>query len=139
MTFKHVKFEDSPIMRSLEKVAQEKGLIKPNVLEKIASCPKKLDMTPTSDLMENIFKLCTGLRAQGFTKAATELEVKYLNYKQAQTLYEAHAEKGEDLIEAAHPKGSHHLENVEGDEAVFEDILDKHKKIVDVVNKTPNG
>lgn len=139
MTFKHVKFEDSPIMRSLEKVAHEKGLVKPNVLEKIASRPKKLDMTPSPDLMENIFKLCTGLRVQGFTKEATELEVKYLNYKQAQTLYEAHTEKGEDLIEAAHPEGSHHLEDVEGDEAIFEDILDKHEKILDVVNKTPKG
>ena len=96
-------------------------------------------MTPSPDLMENIFKLCTGLRVQGFTKEATELEVKYLNYKQAQTLYEAHTEKGEDLIEAAHPEGSHHLEDVEGDEAIFEDILDKHEKILDVVNKTPKG
>jgi len=64
MTFKHVKFEDSPTMRALEKVAKEKGLVKPESLQKRASIPKKADYTPTSDFMENIFKLCAGLRSQ---------------------------------------------------------------------------
>jgi hypothetical protein len=129
-------------MRSLEKVAQEKGLVKqPTVLEKIASRPavKKLDVTPTSSMMDNIFKLSAGLRAQGLVKEAAELETNYFNFKQAQTLYEAHKEKGEDVIHSAHPKGSHKLEGVEGQEATFEDILDKHTKFLDMVGKKPTG
>lgn len=141
MTFKHVKFEDSPIMRSLEKVAQEKGLIKSDPLKKLAAKPavKKVDVTPSNNLMENIFKLCAGLRTQGLLAEANELEVDYFQYKQAQTLYEAHKEKGEDVIHSAHPDGSHKLEGVDGEEATFEDILDKHTKFLDMVGKTPTG
>ncbi len=140
MTFKHVKFEDSPTMRALEKVAKEKGLVKPEPLQKKASVTKKADYTPSDDFMENIFKLCAGLRANGLEKAAAEVEVNYLRYKQAQTLYETSKEKGEDLVQAAHPKGSHKLEGVEGNElAVVEDILDQHKKIKEIVEKKPTG
>lgn len=139
MTFKHVKFEDSPIMRSLEKVAQEKGLVKPQPLNKTAAAPKKTDLTPTTSLMDNVLKLCAGLRERGFEKQANELEVNLINYKQAQTLYETHKETGEDLVHAAHPKGSHKLEGVDADEAVFEDILDQMTKSIEMVNKRPTG
>lgn len=139
MTFKHVKFEDSPTMRALEKVAKEKGLVKPESLQKRASIPKKADYTPSSDFMENIFKLCAGLRSQGLEKEASEVEVNYLNYKRAQTLYETSKETGEDLVQSAHPKGSHKLEGVDSDEATIEDILDQHSKSVEMVNKKPTG
>lgn len=140
MSFKHVKFEDSPIMRSLEKVAREKGLVKPEPpLQKTAALSKKANLTPTPNLMENIFKLCAGLREQGRVVEASEVETNYLNYKRAQTLYEAHKETGDDLIHSAHPKGSHKLEGVAGDEATFEDILDKHTKILQMVEKKPTG
>lgn len=139
MTFKHVKFEDSPTMRALEKVAKEKGLVKPEPLQKKASITKKADYTPSADLMENVLKLCSGLRAQGLVKEAAELETNYLNYKQAQTLYETSKETGEDVLQFAHPKGSHKLENVEGDEAVVEDLLEKHLKHVQMVEKKPTG
>ena len=139
MTFKHVKFQDSPIMRSLERVAQEKGLIKPELLQKQAAVVKKADFTPSSDLMENIFKLCEGMREQGLIKEASELETNYFNYKRAQTLYETTTEKGEDQIHAAHPEGSQQAEGVEGEEATFEDILDQHVKILQKVEKKPSG
>jgi hypothetical protein len=138
MTFKHVKFEDSSVMRSLERVAQEKGLVKPEPLTK-AAMTKKADLTPSTSLTENVIKLCAGLRERGFDKYAEELEFNLLNYKKAQTLYETSPEKGEDVINFAHPKGSHKLEDVDSSEAVFEDILDKHTKILDVVNKKPTG
>jgi hypothetical protein len=139
MTFKHVKFEDSPIMRSLEKVAKEKGLVKPETIQKQASIEKKADYTPSDNLMENILKLCSGLRSKGLVKEASELETNYLNYKQAQTLYETSKETGDDLVEFAHPKGSHKLEGVEGDEATFEDILTVHVKHLEMVAKKPTG
>jgi len=126
-------------MRALERVAKEKGLVKPESLQKKASVTKKADYTPSADFMENIFKLCAGLRAQGLDKAASELEVNYLNYKRAQTLYETSKEKGEDLVQSAHPKGSHKLEGVEGEEATVEDILDQQLKMLKVIEKKPTG
>ena len=139
MTFKHMKFEDSPTMRALEKVAKEKGLVKPETLEKKASVTKKADYTPSSNLMENIFKLCAGLRTQGLAKEAAEIETNYLNYKQAQTLYETSKETGEDLVDTAHPKGSHKLEGVDADEATFETIIDQHLKHLQMIEKKPTG
>jgi len=140
MTYKHVKFEDSVVMRSLEKVAQEKGLVKPEPLTKTAAA--KTDLTPSNSLLDNVLKLCAGLRDRGFDKQANELEVNLLNYKKAEaTLYEAFPEKGEDLIYSAHPKGSHKLEGVDAqdDGAVVEDILDQHAKSVQMIEKKPTG
>src|SRR5579864_7085725 len=139
MTFKHVKFEDSPTMRALEKVAREKGLVKPEPLTKKASLVKKADLTPSDNLMENILKLCNGLREKGFVKDASDLETKYLQFKQAQTLYETSKETGEDLLGDAHPEGSHKLEGVDSAEAVVEDLLDRHDMIEEVAEKEPKA
>lgn len=125
-------------MRALEKVAQEKGLVKPDPIQKTASA-SKIDLTPSDNLMENVLKLCNGLRRQGFEKEASEVETNYLSYKQAQTLYDVSQEKGEDQIQAAHPEGSHKMENIEGDMAVFETVVSRHLKVLDVVKKTPAG
>lgn len=135
MTFKHVKFEDSIVMRSLEKLAKEKGLVESEPITKSAS----QSLVPTNNLTENVLVLCDGLRQRGFTKQAIELEEKFLAYKQAQTLYETTSEKGEDLVDAAHPKGSYKLEDVDSDEAVVETILDRHMKMVKMIEKTPTG
>jgi hypothetical protein len=125
-------------MRALEKVAQEKGLVKPEPLQKTAAAPKA-DLTPTTSLMENVVKLCLGLRRKGLEKEAAEVETNYLDYKQAQTLYEVSKEKGEDMINAAHPEGSHKMEDVEGDKAIFYTVLDRHLKFLDKVQKHPTG
>ncbi len=140
MTLKHIKFEDSVVMRSLERVAKEKGLVKDPEINKTASA-KKLDLSLSNNLMDNVLKLCAGLRASGFDKYANELEINFLSYKQAtqRTLYETSSETGEDVVNFAHPQGSHKLENVNSDESVIETILDKHLKIVNVVNKMPSG
>ena len=79
------------------------------------------------------------MREQGRVVEASEVETNYLNYKRAQTLYEAHKETGDDLIHSAHPKGSHKLEGVEGEEATFEDILDQHTQILQKIEKKPTG
>ena len=126
MTFKHAKFEDSVIMRSLERVAREKGMIKEEPLQKTAST--HLNLSPSDSLMENILNLCAGLRASGFSKYADELETNYLTYKRATNeLYQTDAKAGEKEVQTAHPDGSHKLEGVLGDDlAVVEDILDRH-------------
>lgn len=140
MTFKHTKHWDSELSRSLEKIALAKGLVKPEpAIKKSAAVTKKADTFPTSNLMENILKLCAGMRSNGLIEEALEVETNYLNYKSAQTLYEAFKETGDDVIQQAHPDGSHKMENVDSDEATFEDILDKHVKILQVLNKKPTG
>lgn len=132
MTFKHTKFEDSVTMRSLEKLATEKGLIKNDPLKKIAEKKAKTDLKPTGNLTENIMKLCAGLREAGFAKYAEELESTYIMYKKAAT------ECDNDILQQAHPKGSHKLEGVEGD-ATIETIIDQHLANMKMVNKKPTG
>jgi hypothetical protein len=139
MSFKHIKFEDSITMRSLEKLAVSKGLIKPDAVIKIANKSENKDFRPTNDFTVNIIKLCEGLRSFGFTKQAEEIELKFLLFKKASAdNYNTSKEVGEDLVEAAHPEGSHTIENVLGD-AVVETIVDQKKKIEDIVNKKPTG
>ena len=138
MTFKHTKFEDSAVMRSLEKLAQQKGWVQSDLLQKQAA-NQEVDLSVVDSLVENIVKLCQGLRKSGFNKQAEELENNYFEYKRAQTLYETSKEKGDDLVDAAHPKGSHKLEDVEGDEATFETILDVHLKTLEMIDKKPTG
>lgn len=137
MSFKHIKFEESFVMRSLEKLCKEKGLIKNESVKKEASV--KLDLTASSNLMENILKLCSGLRLYGFDKQANELELNFLKYKKANTLYETSKETGDDLINAAHPNGSHKVDVLGDDLAVVETILDRHLKMLKVLDKKPTG
>jgi len=139
MTFKHTKFEDSAVMRSLERLAKEKNLL-PSQTVKTASATPKLDLSPSDNLTSNIMILCAGLRDSGMYKQAQELEEKFFTYKQAQTLYETSKETGEDLVDEAHPKGSPKLEGVDaGDLAIIETIVDQQMKLLDVVNKNPTG
>lgn len=136
MTFKHIKFEDSVVMRSLEKLAKEKGLVTVETITKSASV--KIDLQPSNNLLENILKLSSGLKKIGLEKYSEELESKLIAFKKA-SLYGVSDETGEDLIDAAHPKGSHKLEDVDSKNAVFQTIIDKHLSMVDMVGKKPTG
>ena len=137
MTFKHTKFEDSATMRSLVKVAADKGWVKSEPLKKTASVEE--DLSPTTNLTENLVKLCAGLRKSGMDKFANELEDKLIAYKKAaNSLYDVSKEKGEDLVDSAHPKGGHTLEGLEGD-AHVETILETKLKMIQMVDKKPTG
>lgn len=139
MTYKNIKFDDSEIMRSFERVAIKKGLAKPEEIKKMAHVVQPTaDLKPVDNLTQNIMKLCSGLRESGFNKYADEVEKKFLNLKQAQTLYETSKEKGEDLIDMAHPEGSYTLKDVDGD-AMVETIVEQNKKIQNIISKTPKG
>lgn len=137
MTFKHGNFGDSATMRSLEKVAHEKGWVKNDPMKKIAASQTP-DLNPSINFMENVVKLCSGLRHSGFDKYADELESAFFAYKQAGTHYDVCNEKGEDLVDAAHPQGGHQMEGVQGD-AFVETILEKHMKMLEVTNKEPKA
>lgn len=87
---------------------------------------------------ENMLKLFSSLRANGLDKYADKLEEKFVSFKTAAThLYNTHDETGEDVIEFAHPKEEKHSE-----ETIYsnlDDIVKKHKVIVDTFQKEPNG
>lgn len=137
MSFKHGKFEDSATMRSYIRTASNKGWIESESLKKTASAED--DFSISENLTENVIKLCSGLRKSGMIKQAEELENKFFIYKKAEALYDVSGETGDDLVDAAHPNGSHKLENVDGPESVVETILEQHKKNLEVVNKKPTG
>lgn len=148
MIHNYTKKPVSEVARSLEKIALEKGLIKPEPVNSHKSPTEAFKtataLAPTDNLAENILKLCQGLRTQGFDKYATEIEVKFLQFKQADAsgLYDVwhHGEpqSGEEVLHQAHPDGSHKMVDVDGD-AVVEDLLEKQKKIQQVILKTPTG
>ncbi len=130
MAYKHIKFDESALMRSFERKAVEKGLVKETDFVKTAAV-KKADLKPTNTLLVNLIKLSTGLREAGFDKYADELESKAMLYKRSEK------DGGEKLIHDAHPKGSHKLENIDDDKAKFYTIIDRHLKMLDVANKQP--
>ena len=132
MTFKHINFEESETMRSLAKLAKDKGLIKEDPLKKVATRKPKLDLRPTKNLSENIMKLCAGLRESGMAKYAEELEYNFILYKKAAIECDSKA------VQEAHPNGSHKLDGVHGD-AIIETIVDQHLKMMQMVNKKPTG
>lgn len=139
MSFKHGKFSDSAVLRSLEKIAFEKGLVKE---EKITKSAEQLvaerDLSSSNNLSQDIIKLCAGLRRSGLHKHADDVERNYVNYKRAQTLYEVSKEKGEDLVDFAHPEGGHVFEDVGGKPKVMT-ILERQEAMKKVVNKEPSG
>lgn len=139
MTYKNTKFDESAVMRSLEKLALENGMIKPDEIKKSASTKPQLNLKPTTDLSENILKLCSGLRAGGFHKQAQDIENKFINLKQAETnLYNTTGETGDDLVDQAHPDGSHDLHDLDGD-ATVENLIDISKKMREVAMKPAKG
>lgn len=122
------------VMSSLENTAPSKAP-EINIKDLITEVA---DREPT--LNEKIVSLCTKLRTDGFEKQADALETKFLAYKVAGThLYNTHDEDGEDLIEFAHPDGEVKVEDASKDLGHVETILTEHKKLVDIVNKSPTG
>lgn len=138
MTFKNVKFDDSAVMRSLEKLAVKKGLVQPETMKKEASAAPKTSLNPTGDLTQDLLKLCDGLRKAGFSKYADDVETKFVQLKKAESLYETSKETGEAFLDDAHPEGSVKLKDMDGD-ATVETVADIKKKIEDLVKKTPKG
>lgn len=136
MSFKHTKFDDSAVMRSLTKVAYDKGMInKDDFVSEVVE--KKLDLKVSESLTDNIIKLCAGLRDRGMGKYAVQLENKYMMYKQAETSLYGTKDTAKELMNHAHPKGNVVLD-VEGD-GVVEDLYGAREAIMKTLYKTPTG
>ena len=61
MTFKHITFGDSIVMRSLEKVAMERGMFDNEPMVKEASVVEK-SYDSTNNLLSDMLSLADGLR-----------------------------------------------------------------------------
>lgn len=138
MTFRTADFRNSETLRSLQRLALEKGLIKPELKKEASAQPVS---QPSEHFSENLVAFCEQLRSGGFEKYANEIEVKYLLMKQAETarFYDVTGEKGEDLVEFAHPEGGKKLDKDWSELGEVETIIEKQKKIQDAILKTPTG
>lgn len=141
MHYKTTSLTDSTVGRAFLKLATDKGLITipeaPTTSVKEAF--QQLDaQRPDEHLDSNVLKLCAGLRAQGLNSYAENLENKFMQYKQANAFYDVSGETGDDVVNQAHPEGSHAMKDMEGD-ATIETILDRAKKIQQVISKMPTG
>lgn len=139
MTFKtDIKFDESPVLRSLEKVAVDRGLVTPDPMTKEASVSESY--APTDDLHEDMLKLVAGLRAKGFVREAEALEDKINTRKFAEThLYRVIDEDGDDLLDFAHPEGDVEVApSASGLGKVWTEQSAK-KEIERIVNKKPTG
>lgn len=135
MSFKHISFYESEVMRELARNEQTNN---PAPIKKEASVEK--DLSPSESLQSDVLKLASELRERGFTSEANSIEDKYLAYKQAKThLYKATEEDAEDLIEFAHPGKNPNVDDNGSEYGVVEDIFSAHKKIIDKVKKEPTG
>jgi hypothetical protein len=94
---------------------------------------------PTT-LTEKLLTLAARLRTAGFVHQAESLENTFGVYKKAEQdvnlLYRAHSETGDDLLESAHPDGDVEMAPAQDHNGDVETLQSKHKKIIEVVQKT---
>ena len=83
MTYRHIGFSDSIVMRELEKIARDKGLIEEELY--IPQLKKKASnrLVETGDVFVDAITLAAELRERGFNKQAAALENKAIIYKSA--------------------------------------------------------
>lgn len=140
MTLKHIKFEDSPVMRQLERDAARKGHFEltDNEIVNVATDKFKAELNPTGDALVDISRLTSVLREKGYEKQADELERNLLAYKTAEKhLYRAHDEDGEDVLNFAYPDGD--VQVGDGEYGKVYTPQNQAKKILEIVNKEPTG
>lgn len=143
MTFKHIGFHESEVMRELERRAVKKGhfdLTPEEAVEAAAARVEKkaVSMEPTDDLKQDILKLASALRKQGYEQEASDIEKNFLFFKTAEVhLYHVHDEEGKDLLEFAHPEGEGKI--TDSEYGKVETTLSGHQKMLDIVYKEPKG
>jgi hypothetical protein len=87
MTFKHISFHESEIMRSLERDASRKGYFEPTEDELVAAASYKIkkanSLKPSDNLFSDLSVLAAELRERGYEDQASDLEDKIADYKTA--------------------------------------------------------
>lgn len=135
MTFKHINFIDSSVMRELERQAVKNGqtpsLQLTDIIKKTASQTAS-QYLPTNHLFLDLIRLAEGLRVKGFTRTAEALEEKIFAYKKASEQYNSE-------LKAAHPDGDINMGEAINNLGDVETLESAHEKIVEVVKKNPTG
>lgn len=102
-----------------------------------------VEASAPSSLTEKLLVLSSKLRTAGYELQAEELEGKIALYKKAETdanlLYRAHSETGDDLLESAHPDGDVEIAPAQDQHGHVETPISEHKKIIDIVTKPVAG
>ena len=142
MTYKHIGFSESIVMRELEKIAHRTNLIKndPEPIEKTAS----VKLASSDDLFLDSITLASALREKGFVKQAEKLEQKALQYKIAnkdaqENQYDWWQEDGKTLIDHCHqPDDYEEIPSSKG-YGIVENQNEIKKLIEQVMKKQPLG
>jgi len=139
MTFKTViKFDESPILRELERVAIKRGMLTPAPIVKEAAVEESY--ASTGDLHEDVLLLVEGLRKKGFEKEASDLEDKANLHRIAEThLYRVIDEDGDDILDFAHPEGDVEIAPSSSGLGKIWTEQSAKKEFLRVVNKKPTG
>lgn len=130
---KRYGFDDSPVMRELERLEVAK-----NGADKFPV--KKQASDNETDVLSKMFRLSKELRKAGRFKDAQSLDEKIVRYATSERhIYNTHGETGDDLIDFAHQDGDIEVAPSEHDYGKVETQLSQHKRIVDIVQKEPTG
>lgn len=135
MIFGNRGFDDSEVMRELERLEAKKNpdaVWKPE-MKKRASAEFKSD-----DPFHNTIVLVAKLREAGRNADADSLMTKLAAYQNTH-LYRAIDEDGEDLLDFAYPDGDVEVSPSKDGHGKVETPQSQHKKIVDIIQKTPTG
>jgi hypothetical protein len=91
-------------------------------------------------LTEKLLTLASKLRTAGYVHQAENLENRFGTYKKAEVdanlLYRAHSETGDELLESAHPDGDVEMAPAQDNNGDVETGPSQHKKILKVVLKS---
>jgi hypothetical protein len=131
MTLKHISFNDSVVMRELERLEAKKN---PELIKKTASISD--EAFETTNAFHNILDLVCTLRNLGKITEANSLQEKVSLYKNAEThLYKAIDEDGKNLLDFAHPEGDVEIFPASDGLGKIETQHSQHKRIVDIIQK----
>jgi len=163
MTYKHIGFSDSIVMKELEKIAREKNLIQAEdpieqsmlkIASRVEGKGKEINLTAsTGDVFDDAILIAAALRNRGFVTQAENLEARAILYKQAyndgerpepdteqdKAKYGFWSEEGKDLIDAAHEVDSFDKMVSSLDEGFVENINEIQERMIASTNKQPTG
>lgn len=133
MTYKYTNFKDSHTMRSLEKIAIEKGWVTPKKEDIVKEASVKEDKVSISENTdENLVNLISSLKKSGMVALANELQQDYLQYKKAEAdYYDSEHLDANDMVHEAHPGKSPNMGK--GELSLIENIYEQHEKMMSAV------
>lgn len=130
-------------LMGLEKAPEESAeKARKEVLSPMRVIPGYADdgVATVATVINELVSLANDLESMGEVEAAGSVDKQIVLYKEAaDKLYDVTGEKGEDLINQAHPGGGPTLVPAAEEGGKVETIVEEHKKVVDKATKQPTG